>query len=479
MAQETRIAPIEFSNAPTQVLLSIAENKQQDAARRQQLAFEQQKYLRGLQDEEMKRRYENQKNFNTIIQNKDWSKETRDLYLDQLIKKYSDPNFSSSQYQSEIGKDLSTLSNYQKYRDNAYQVVDDYVKNLPDTAKSGFDANTFKNDFIKNALFDKDGKPKTLDQLQSEQDVNWLDQTFKDGKYKYYDVASAYSRIPKIIKEAAESTIKVPGRDRKGRVLTSTSSEVKFKPLFERMNDKTGKVELRVDDAGYIEDDVYNALTSYQDIDALAERSARKFITDYNNSSKDAKKALMGPMAMKPGTFVDKDNDGLPDLLGSEDVDLIKKGFLTDYIKKQMPVYEKDTESTKIISLGGSGGTKKNDTEDFINQVVNVSKTGTGQDLVDLLYRMRAGNGKFEVTNVFVNSKDKGFRIEFNTGDFDEDGNPIKSSRKFNPSDRNFQIDLANFYQKATGSDAKLERGILTGGASGGKKTGAVILNGQ
>lgn len=357
MAQETRLAPIEFSNTPTQVLMNIAERKQQDAARERQMAFEQQKYLRQLQDEESKRRFENMKNFNSIIQDKQWSKETRDLYLNGLIQKYSAPGMSSTQYLSEIGKDVSSLANYQRYRDDIYDKADKFISSLPQTAKDGFDANTFKNDFLKNALFKQDGAQKSLSELQSEGDVNWLEKTFTDNKDKYYNVASAYKRIPEVIKSAPDSTIKVPDKDINGRVLTSSSTEIKFKPAFERFNDKNGKVEFRQDANGYIEDEVYNSLISFDDIDALATRSAKKFITDYNNSTKDQKKALLGGKVMTPGSFVDKDNDGLPDLLEANDIDLIKKGFLTDYVKKQMPQYNKETESTKVINISGGPGT--------------------------------------------------------------------------------------------------------------------------
>lgn len=377
MAQETRLAPIEFSNTPTQVLMNIGETKRQDAARQQQMAFEQQKYLRQLQDEEMKRRYENMKNFNSIIQDKQWSKETRDMYLGGLIQKYSAPGMSSTQYLSDIGKDLSNLANYQRYRDDIYDKADKFISSLPQTAKDGFDANTFKNDFLKNALFKADGTQKSITDLQAESDENWLEKTFTANKDKYYNVASAYKRIPEVIKSAPESTIKVPDKDMNGRVLTSSSTEVKFKPSFERFNDKTGKVEFRQDANGYIEDDVYNSLISFDDIDALATRSAKKFISDYNNSTKEQKKALLGGKVMTPGSFVDKDNDGLPDLLEADDINLIKKGFLTDYVKKQMPQYNKETESTKVINIDGSRGNTAAANSGFIDIFREIDNAAT------------------------------------------------------------------------------------------------------
>lgn len=465
MAQETRLAPIEFSNTPTQVLMSIAENNQQQDARRRQLEFEQQKYLRQLLDEETKRKIENAKNFNSIIQDKQWSKETRDLFMNDLVKKYSNPQMGSMQYLSEIGKDLTQISNYQRIRDDVYDRADKFLAGLPATSKDGFDFNAFKNDYIKNALFKQDGTQKSLQELQAESDIDWLEKTFTTNKDRYYNVASAFKKIPDIIKSAPESTLKVPDRDRKGRVLTSSSTEIKFRPQFERFNEKTGKVEFRQDANGFIEDEVYKSLISFDDIDALATRSANKFITDYNNSTIDQKKALLGGKVLPPGSYTDADNDGLPDALESDDLDLIKKGFLTDYIRKQMPQYNKETETTKIISVGGGGGggpRKTNDTSDFIDEVINTYNNGTPQDLADVVYRMRAGNGKYELTNVKV-SDNKTITLEYYTGKEDEDGNKIVEKKTLDPTSKYFRIELANFYQKATGSDARAEKRTLIG----------------
>jgi hypothetical protein len=172
---------------------------------------------------------------------------------------------------------------------------------------------------------------------------------------------------------------------------------------------------------------------------------------------------------MPAGTFVDNDNDGLPDLLEDNDLDLIKKGFLTDYVKKQVPEYNKESESTKVINLTGGRSGDKNDTTDFIDRVISTASNGSAQELADLLYEMTAGNGTFEVTNAKVNKSNKGFVIEYNTGKYNENDNPIKAKRSFNPFDKNFAVDLANFYQRATGSDAKLEKNILTGKANYGQ----------
>ena len=464
MAQETRLAPIEFSNTPTQVLMNIGEAKRQEAARQQQMAFEQQKYLRQLQDEEMKRRFENMKNFNSIIQDKQWSKETRDMYLGGLIQKYSAPGMSSTQYLSEIGKDVSNLANYQRYRDSIYEKADKFISGLPQNAKEGFDANTFKNDFLKNALFNPDGSQKSLSELQAEGDVNWLEKTFTDNKDKYYNLSSAYDRIKKLVKEAPESTVGSTDKDIKGRLLTTSSRTIKFRPSFERLNKQTGEVEFRQDENGYLEDDVYKTLISFDDIDALATRSAKKFITDYNNSTKDQKKSLLGGRALPSGTYVDKDNDGLPDMLESDDLDLIKKGFLTNFVKKEMPQYNLPKESIKSIGTKTGSDKKPNDTNDFIDEVITTYNNGSPQDLADVLYRMKAGNGKIELTNAFVSKTDKGFRLEYFTGEKDEDGNKIKESKLFKPEDKNFRIELANFYQKATGSDNRAEKETLVPG---------------
>lgn len=463
MAQETRVAPIEFSNTPTQVLLSIAEQKQQEAAKRQQLEFEKAKYLRSIQEDEMKRRYENAQTFNTAIQNPDWTKETRDMYLADLLQNNSNArDVDSFEYRVNLGKQLGRIAQYNNLVKGIYSKADEYIKSLPDTAKQGLNAEVFKNRFIQTALT-KEGRPKSFEELQKEYNENLADDVFQANKQDLYDVEKGYSSIPEIIKGANQSTISVAEKDQKGRTISGKSIAVQFRPEFEVYDDKTGKVKLREDEFGYLDNTAYKRLTAVPSVDALATRKAIEFINNYNSVPKEAKLALLGPNAMKAKTnFIDANNDGLPDMLTEQDLDLVKRGFLTDYIKRQMPEYRKESESTRVL-VGNKDDEKKNDTTDFITRVNNEVQSGTPESIANLLYEMRAGSGKFEVTNVKVNKANKGFTVEYNTGAFDEDGNPIMAKRDFNPFDKNFTVDLANFYQRATGSDAKLEKSILTG----------------
>jgi hypothetical protein len=145
-----------------------------------------------------------------------------------------------------------------------------------------------------------------------------------------------------------------------------------------------------------------------------------------------------------------------------------KRSFLTNTLERSASGTANVSRTNVTQPRSGGVGSKKtaekkNDTNDYITRVMDVASSGSPEDLRDMIYEMRAGNGKYEVTDVKVNTKNKGFVIDFNTGAFDEDGNPIKSKQSFNPSSKTFAIDLARFYQQATGSDSKLEKSILTG----------------
>lgn len=357
MAQETRVAPIEFSNTPTQVLLSIAEQKQQEAAKKQQLEFEKAKYLRSIQEDEMKRRYENAQTFNTAIQNQDWTKETRDLYLNNLLQNYANAkDVDSFEYRTNLGKQLGRIAQYNNVVKGIYSKADDYIKSLPDTAKQGLNAEVFKNRFIQSALT-KDGRPKSFEELQKEYNDGLADEVFQANKQDLYDVEKGYNSIPDIIKGAAASTISVSEKDQKGRTVSGKSVTVQFKPEFEVYDEATGKVKLREDEFGYLDNTAYQRLTSVPSVDALATRKAMEFINNYNAVPKEAKLTLLGPNAMKAKTnLIDANKDGLPDMLTRDDLELVKKGFLTDYVKRQMPEYRKESESTTIVNNNSIGG---------------------------------------------------------------------------------------------------------------------------
>jgi hypothetical protein len=458
MAQETRIAPIEFDRTPTQVMLNIAEQQQQDALKRQQVEFERAKYMRSLQDEEMKRRYENAQNFNSILQNSNWSKETRDMYLKQLLETGAKAkDIESFEFRTRLGQDIGKISQYDRMVKDVYAKADQYVNSLPAERKAGFSSEVFKNRFIQSALT-KDGRFKTTEEMQADYDDNLAENVYQQNLKDLYDVSAGYKQMTDLIKSVPSSEISISKKDQKGKVISGTSQTVKFNPELQQYDEKAGVVKPRMDEFGYVTDDVYKKYSSFPAVNAFYTRKAEEFISNYNNSPKEAKLALMGQ-----NRFLDKNGDGIPDALTELDIDLVKKGFMTQDIKREMPEYRKESESQRII-IGGTGtGKDKNDTTDFIQRVINESKNGTTQSLADLLYEMRAGNGKFEVTNVKVSKSNKGFVVDYNTGEFDEDGNPIMGKRSFNPFDKNFAIDLANFYQRATGSDAKLEKNILQG----------------
>lgn len=412
MAQETRVAPIEFSNTPTQVLMSIAEQGQQEALKRQQLEFERAKYARAAQEDEMKRRYENAQQFNTAIQNPNWLKETRDRFLSDIKNNANAKDVDSFEYRTNIGKLFGEMSQYNNLVKSVYTTAGEFVKNIPESGKQGFDANAFKNRFIQSALFNSDGSDKTYEQLQAENINDVANSVYQQNKSSLYDVATGHKQLTELIKSVPNSDISVAQRDKKGNVITGKSMTVKFNPELQEYDEKTGEVKLKSDEFGYIRDDVYGKFTSLPAVDASYTRKAEQFIRDYNASPKEAKLAIMGQ-----AKFVDKNNDGIPDMLTAQDLDLVKKGFMTQDILRELPEIRKESESTTIInnnSIGGALGGGKGYMDAF------------GQ-LRDYVRSGRTGETPSNIANVIVDiankqgmlGKLKGGNVQYVLGDVD------------------------------------------------------------
>lgn len=367
MAQETRVAPIEFSNAPTQVMLNIVEQKKQDALKKQQLEFEKLKYLRSAQEDEMKRRYENAQNFNTVLQNQDWTKETRDMFMSDLLKKFSNAKDTDSfDFRTNLGKQLGSMSQYNNIIKTVYSKADEFVRSMPDAGKQGFSADVFKNRFIKSALTNPDGTKKSLEQLQKDYNDNLAQEVYQSNKQDLYDISTAYNVIPELIKNAGVSTVGSATKSRSGNIGSSESSTVSYKPMFQYYDKKSGEVKMREDEFGYIDKDLYEQLTSIPSLDAMATRKAKEFIKNYNNSSRADKLSFLGSNSMQANSkFIDANGDGLPDALTDADIDLIKKGFLTNQVKRNILNTVKENTSQVVYNYNGSGSKSENGVDAF------------------------------------------------------------------------------------------------------------------
>lgn len=356
MAQETRIAAIEFDKTPTQVLLSMNESKRAEALKRQQMAFEQAKYMRGLQEDEMKRRYDNAQSVNTMLQDSKWSTEARDQYLQGFLDLASKAKDTESfEFRKNLSKSLGDISSYDRYVKDVYSAADGFIKGIPDTSKKGFSSEVFKNKYIQSALT-KDGRPLTLEETRGGVDPKLIEEVYNNNKSDLYDLTAGYESLQKKIKDAGVSEDMFSEKDQKGNLRTGKSINVKWRPEFQTYDKVTGNVKLRTDDFGYLDKPAYDILISDPSVDALATRKSKEFIQNYNNSSKKEKTEFLGMNSLSTKTdFVDKDKDGLPDMLTMQDIDLVKRGFITDYVRS-MPEFRKENESTTIINNNNIGG---------------------------------------------------------------------------------------------------------------------------
>lgn len=418
MAQETRIAPIEFDKTPTQVLLSMNESKRAEALKQQQLAFEQAKYLRGLQNEEMTRRYENAKSIDNILQDPKWTLEARDMYLKQLLELGASAEGTNSfEWRKNASDGIGKFVTHDRYVKDAYLAADDFIAKMPESSKKGFSADVFKNKFLQSAIT-KNGEPIQPGDVSGGVDRNKLMEVYEQNKSDLYDLNAGYDSLRKrAVTDAPISDDLFSEKDQKGNLRTGKSINKKWRNEFQTYDKDTGEVKLRTDDFGYLEQHAYDFLISDPAVDALATRSAKKFIKNYNNSTKEQQLAFLGSNSMGVNkNFVDRDGDGLPDLLTLDDLDLVKKGFITDYVRR-MPEFAKDNESKTIVNMGGSGPNASKDVATYdlhsslsskYNSLPDVRKTVGGK--VDTIYGkpLNAFDGKEQTTIVsMVNGFDK------------------------------------------------------------------------
>jgi hypothetical protein len=339
MAQETRIAPIEFDRTPTQVMLNIAEQQQQDALKRQQVEFERAKYMRSLQDDEMKRRYENAKTFSSELQNNNWINESRDEYMKQGLDILSSlKDIDSSEGRVKAAKFLTGVAQDSSARKAVYDRVDAFISSLPPERKAGFSADVFKNRALKTVLFNPDGTKKSLEQLQLDNSEDALEKIYQNNLKDLYDVSAGYKQLSELIKAPENSKIPLG------------SKNVEFNPELQVLDGKKEEVKLRTDPFGYIDNDVYKKFTSFPTVDAMYTRKAEEFINNYNSATKEQRLALL-----RTNPSIDKNGDGIPDEVEKLDIDLIKKGFMTQDLKRELPNISNQPSKGVTINVGNTG----------------------------------------------------------------------------------------------------------------------------
>lgn len=384
------------------------------------------------------------------VLNKNFSKDVVNQYLPQIlnkVKELSKAGVSERQARQEVFTVLSDISEWSNKSQTIDDQIEEQVKGLDNTIYDVGRISALAKDMAKYNTVDGQKILKGKDEMDPSQSyVSMVIEKMPDLAVDERKASNAFQTSLRAIPEVEKVTEEV--KDASGRRVGEKVVE-KLSFLYDR--DPNNNIVLKKDDKGFVPEETFQT-----------------FYSQYKPWIDGNAKRIMSRL-------------GVPE--SPEATEWFKRSFLTDTLERSASgtANVSRTNVTQPRS-GGGGGTKsaekKNDTNDYITRVMDVVSNGTSQELADMLYEMRAGNGKYEVLDAKVSNKNKGFVIEFNTGEFDEDGNPIKSKQSFNPSSKTFAIDLARFYQQATGSDSKLEKSILTGKKTY-NKTSKYIVGGK
>ena len=240
------------------------------------------------------------------------------------------------------------------------------------------------------------------------------------------------------------------------RSLDWASSQKTAYELVEEEDDKTGMVymtpKLKKDAEGLVPQEVFDQLYNYKksEIDfksaLYVDRGAKQMIKQENKGKSPTDKG-----------YIDPDSDIM--------LDLYRKKYVTKFLEEMPPdkfALRPKVASAKPTAARGRGrgaSAKAPAQPDYIQQVMSTIETGSAQDVSDILMRMSAGSGSVKVEQVKTHPTNKGFTINFRTK---EGGKEVKRSKDFNPASPNFEAELTGFYQRATGSDTKTERRVMT-----------------
>jgi hypothetical protein len=231
-----------------------------------------------------------------------------------------------------------------------------------------------------------------------------------------------------------------------------------FYDFEETVEKKTGlkydTAKLRVDKDGLIAQDVFDYFynSGQSDLDFRMQTWIDA------GATREISAANLGKQPGDPG-YIDERNESA--------MDMFRRKYLTESIKSMnvgsFNLGVAETPTRKPGSTGGGRGrgasAKAPAQPDYIQQVMSTIETGSAQDVSDILMRMSAGSGSVKVEEVKTHPTNKGFTVYFRTK---EGGKEVKRSKDFNPASPNFEAELTGFYQRATGSDTKTERRVMT-----------------
>lgn len=379
MAQETNIRPIELNNDTTKIIMDLGDSLQKNRLQKAQLAADKQKLMYEAQKDYQNKMFQTTSEIPAMVKGID-EKFQADA-MAQLVKVSSenmgkiDP-ITMKQKMNEAVTYYTGLGN--KSKAIASQ-VENYTKALPAGDQSNFATNRLIEDVNKMALYKEvDGKLilKKPEEINENEDYVAKVLNGPDG-WKYWNGAAGMETLQKVIKDGEKVTEKAKVTDQKGLVRTLEGTTVKYNPLFQRQNPTTGKVELKTDETGNLDEGTYQQIITDPKVNASFSRMAKTFVDNYNSIKPEDRAAFLKQSGMDvsdvtSGTTLPASIDEKSPLYAAT-FDTLKRAFATDFVARNIGKSEEETQSKTIIQNNVSGG----------NQFPIRDYFGKVEDLVD------------------------------------------------------------------------------------------------
>jgi hypothetical protein len=361
------------------------------------------------------------------------------------------PNANSAQIQSEVQRQLGGISDWSTKVKTIKANLEETFKQIPQDKKVNKDR--WMNAALTKALYktNPDGTRTFRNAQELDPAFDYATEVWNMGGEAFVDLSGVSKELDDRIKNAAKNkqnvTVTVGPTKNKPGFTRTDNIEV---PVWAEWDATKNKVTVKKQN-GVIDNDVYTAFVGGPN-------------TEYDKFLNiKTKSALASGENLGVGVTEVFDDQG--NIKDQAKFDLAKKNWLTNYLEKFAPVTQTERDVTQPpriqVVVRDDNKPKKSPGQDFIERVMTVAGKGDPVQLSKTLYEMRVGNGKLELVDASVAKDMSGVFLEYNEND--ELGQPVKKNLHLKLSDPNFPIELARFYQQATGSDAKLEQSFFTG----------------
>jgi hypothetical protein len=350
------IRPLEYSNAPLQMLSSLADGIKQEkllAERRYQEEFDQGLKLAQMISPEVLNR-----NFDAQVVNEGIGAVRNNLR--EFIK--NNPNAGLGQIQSQVQKQIGTISDWSTKVKTIKYNLEETFKQIPQDKKVNKDR--WMNAALTKALYktNPDGTRTFRNSQELDPSFDYSTDVWNTSGEAFIDIPGVSGEIDNKIKNSSTNTetVKVSVGATKNKPGYTKMESLKI-PTWARWNESENRVTVLKDANGVIDQDVYNQFTggSNSEYDKFANIKVK---------SAFASGQTLG--GVKAEDVFEKDGS----IKDPTKFETAKKAWLTGYLEKFVPKTSNETTSTQPARMEVliNNSTTENDDNVMIDVVKNI-----------------------------------------------------------------------------------------------------------